>query len=462
MSMGTLAMVAESVNGRLIGDDRAFDSVSTDTRTLGPGQLFFALTGERFDASSFVAEAAERGAAGAVVAKHQRSELPQVEVPDTLRALGQFARDWRTGFDIPVIAVTGSNGKTTVKEMVASILVAEFGDEDALVVTSGNLNNEIGLPLTVLRLRDRHRVAVLEMGAAHSGDIAYLADIAAPGIGIVTNAGAAHLEGFGTRETVAATKGEMFEQLPADGIAIINKDDPFFEFWKRLAGSRTVRTFGLSPDADFSARNVTEKITGTGCEIEFEIVSADCELSVCLPMAGRHNVLNALAASAAARAAGVSDDAIKRGLAAMSNMPGRLRALPGAGGALIYDDAYNANPVSVRAAIDFLAGRSGETWLVLGDMAELGADSVQLHQETGMAAKSAGVSRLFCLGPESRAAAEGFGDGGQWLESLDELADAICSGERNGVTILVKGSRCMGLERLVDRLRESGPDKAEA
>jgi UDP-N-acetylmuramoyl-tripeptide--D-alanyl-D-alanine ligase len=461
MSMGTLTMVAESVNGKLIGDDRAFESVSTDTRTLAPGQLFFALQGENFDATAFIEEAGRRGAAGAVVARRQPSELPQVEVPDTLEALGLFAKDWRARFAIPVIAVTGSNGKTTVKEMVASILLAELGDQNALVVTQGNLNNEIGLPLTILRLRDLHRMAVLEMGASHPGDIAYLAGIAAPGTGIVTNAGAAHLEGFGTREAVAATKGELFEGLPADGVAIINRDDAFFETWLQLSGSKNVRTFGLSPEADYSARDIRETTADGDCELEFAIESRDGALDIRLPMAGRHNVLNALAAVAATRAVGVSVEAVQRGLAAMGNMPGRLRAVPGAGGATIYDDSYNANPVSVRAAIEFLAGRGGKTWLVLGDMAELGPDSAELHRETGAAAKASGVSRLFCVGPESRAAAEAFGDGGQWFESLDVLAKAMTSTGRNNVTILIKGSRCMGLEKLVDILRDADPDRQE-
>jgi UDP-N-acetylmuramoyl-tripeptide--D-alanyl-D-alanine ligase len=302
-------------------------------------------------------------------------------------------------------------------------------------------------------------MAVLEMGASHRHDIAYLANIAAPGIGIVTNAGAAHLEGFGTREAVAATKGELFECLPADGVAIINRDDAFFENWRQLAGSRTVRTFGLNPEADYTATAIEETAADESCELVFDIVSPDGRLNIRLPMAGRHNVLNALAATAAARAVGVSGEAVRRGFAAMGNVPGRLRAVPGAGGALLFDDSYNANPVSVRAAIDFLAGRTGETWLALGDMAELGADSVDLHRDIGVAARTSGVSRLFCIGPASRAAAEAFGDGGQWFETLDSMAGTMRSIPREGITILIKGSRCMGLEKLVGILRGDGPDQ---
>jgi len=459
--MGTLTMVAESVNGTLVGGDQIFGSVSTDTRTLKPGQLFFALQGEHFDAAEFVDEAARRGAAGAVVEHRQTCDLSQIEVGNARYALGALAKDWRSRFTLPVIAVTGSNGKTTVKEMIASILSIDTGDAAALLVTSGNLNNDIGLPLTVLRLRARHRVAVLEMGASHQGEIAYLAGIAAPDIGVVTNAGAAHLEGFGSEAVVAATKGELFASLSADGVAVVNRDDQYFDTWTSLAGSAEVRSFGLSDEADYRATEIEEVATGESCALTFVIEADDRTAQIRLPMAGRHNVRNALAAAAAARAAGASWLAVQQGLALVNNVPGRLRAVTGRCGATIYDDTYNANPVSVRAAIDFLADREGETWLVLGDMAELGADSPDLHRDIGRAAKESGVSRLFCVGDQSRVSAEVFGDGGQWFGSLDALADAlgdalgdaIGAKARREVTILVKGSRCMGLEKLVARLQ---------
>jgi UDP-N-acetylmuramoyl-tripeptide--D-alanyl-D-alanine ligase len=449
MSMGTLTMVAESVKGHLVGADRAFDSVSTDTRTLQPGQLFFALHGENFDAATFVAEAERRGAAGAVVEQRQSCDLAQVEVSDARRALGQWGKSWRARFSISVIAVTGSNGKTTVKEMIASILAQELGDRAELLVTEGNLNNEIGLPLTVLKLCDRHRIAVLEMGASHPKEIAYLADIAAPGIGVVTNAGVAHLEGFGSEEAVAAAKGELFESLSAGGIAIINRDDRFFDTWRSLAGQATVNSFGLDDAADFRASDIQETVAGEQSELKFDIRSGDDTVQVRLPMAGAHNVRNALAATAAARAAGASWDAVRRGLAAMDNVSGRLRAVPGSGGATIYDDSYNANPGSVGAAIDFLAAHTGQTWLVLGDMAELGPESLQLHREIGTEARKKGVSRLFCVGEQSRAAAEGFGKEARWFTDIQSLADTIMAMPKDGVTILMKGSRCMGLEKLV-------------
>jgi UDP-N-acetylmuramoyl-tripeptide--D-alanyl-D-alanine ligase len=458
--MGTLTMVAQSVSGHLVGADRAFESVSTDTRTLQPGQLFFALHGEHFDAASFVAEAGRRGAAGAVVEQRQSCDLSQVEVGDARQALGQWAKSWRARFSVAVIAVTGSNGKTTVKEMIASILTQHLGGGADLLVTEGNLNNEIGLPLTVLKLRDRHRIAVLEMGASHPKEIAYLVDIAAPGVGVVTNAGVAHLEGFGSKEAVAAAKGELFEGLSSDGIAILNRDDPFFETWRHQCVDATVHTFGLDDAADYRATDIRETVAGADCELRFNIrtgtiQSGNDSIKVCLPMAGSHNVRNALAATAAARAAGASWDAVRRGLAAMDNVSGRLRALSGAGGATLYDDSYNANPGSVRAAIEFLAAHAGQTWLVLGDMAELGTESLALHREMGTEAKNAGVSRLYCVGEQSRGAADGFGNGAEWFADIQSLADTLTGLPKDGVTILVKGSRCMGLEKLVAILETS-------
>jgi UDP-N-acetylmuramoyl-tripeptide--D-alanyl-D-alanine ligase len=459
MSMGTLTTVAQAVSGHLVGDDGDFESVSTDTRTLRPGQLFFALHGENFDADIFVAEAGRKGAAGAVVQQRQSCNLSQVEVGDAREALGQWAKSWRDRFSVAVIAVTGSNGKTTVKEMIASILTEHLGGTDDLLVTEGNLNNEVGLPMTVLKLRARHRIAVLEMGASHSTEIAYLANIATPGIGVVTNAGVAHLEGFGSKEAVAAAKGELFESVAPSGIAIVNRDDPFFEAWLGLCGDATVKSFGLDAEADYSAGDIQETITGQRCELRFNILFGGAAEPVVLPMAGRHNVRNALAAAAAARAAGSSWEAVRRGLAAMGNVSGRLRSLAGSGGATLYDDSYNANPGSVIAAVEFLAAQGGRTWLVLGDMAELGAESLALHREVGAAAKSAGVARLFCIGSQSRAAADEFGTGAEWFSDRQSLAETIMAMPRDGVTILVKGSRCMGLEKLVTDLETDSGKK---
>ncbi len=259
MSMGRLSMVAESVGGRLFGDDQSFDSVSTDTRALSAGQLFFALRGENFNAGEFVDQAARLGAAGAVVEQRADCDISQVEVVDTRLALGRLARSWRRKFDLPVVGVTGSNGKTTVRAMIAAILQADQSDASAVLATQGNLNNDIGLPLTVLRLRESHRCAVFEMGANHAGEIAYLADIAAPSVAIVTNAGPAHLEGFGSIAGVARAKGELYTSLADDGIAVINADDDYRDTWLALSDQRRVLTFGLQPSADYSATDITRR-----------------------------------------------------------------------------------------------------------------------------------------------------------------------------------------------------------
>jgi UDP-N-acetylmuramoyl-tripeptide--D-alanyl-D-alanine ligase len=453
MSMGGLATVAGAVGGTLVGGDCSFNAVSTDTRTLQPRDLFFALRGERFDAGEFVLAAAAAGAAGAVVEKRQACDLSQVEVTDTRAALGAFAKYWRARFRIPVIAVTGSNGKTTVKEMISSILTAYTESKLDVLVTSGNLNNEIGLPLMVLRLRESHRMAVLEMGASHKGDIDYLADIASADIGVVTNAGPAHLEGFGGLDGVAAGKGELFSSLDKDGVAVVNRDDRYFEFWRSLCANCGIVTFGLHVDADWRAENVRELDDGGQNALEIEISSPAGVFPVYLPMAGRHNVMNALAAAAATFNAGVPVDVITQGLASLRNVPGRLKPVSGHSGIVLYDDSYNANPASVQAAIDFLASRPGETWLVFGDMAELGQNSPGLHEEVGTAACAAGIDRMFCVGDCSRAAADSFGAGAQWFADRDLLTQTLLSELHPQISILVKGSRCMGLEAIVDALQ---------
>jgi len=465
--MGTLNMVAESVSGTLIGADRSFDSVSTDTRSLTPGQLFFALRGERFDAAAFIADAERRGAAGAVVAQRQAVDLPQVEVADTQIALGALAGTWRARFDVPVVAVTGSNGKTTVKEMIAAVLRGHFGGADTTLATLGNLNNEIGLPLTVLRLRTAHAAAVLEMGAARPGDVAYLTDIAAPTIGIVTNAGAAHLAGFGSEQVVAETKGELFAGLGAAGTAVINLDDPHAGLWRRLAGPARIVTFGLHEAADYRAENIRQTVTPQGFELSFDVREATDRYSIRLPMVGRHNVLNALGAIAVARAAGAAWDSIGAVFAAIENVAGRLRTLRGRGGIRLIDDTYNANPVSVCAAIDVLADLPGYRWLILGDMAELGERSSALHADVGRHAQAAGIDRLWTLGACAQHAADAFGDEARAFDTRAALVAAVAAdpdaGRDGDCTVLVKGSRCIGMEHVIKRLAvDAGTDGGSA
>lgn len=455
MSMGTLAGVAADVGGRLEGPDRPFDSVSTDTRTIGPGQLFFALRGERFDAGQFVADAADRGATGAVVERIAAIDFSQVEVGDSRLALGVLARKWRQHFDIPVIGITGSNGKTTVRELTAVIMRAaltEHGD-DVVHVTRGNLNNDIGLPLTLLGLRDHHQAAIIEMGANHPGEIALLADIAAVNIAVITNAARAHLEGFGSIEEVARTKGELLDSLVASGTAVLNRDDVFFDEWSERIGDKRLQSFGLATDADFRAEDIHLHNADGHPAFEFKLVTPIGATDVALPLAGQHNVTNALAAAAAAVSAGATLDNVRAGLAASNNVPGRLHAFRSLQGAMIFDDSYNANPDSVSAAIAFLGGLDGEPWMVLGDMGELGPDAPSLHRGMGELARDAGICGLFCVGELSREAAEGFGNGAQWFPTVDELDEALQGELTAGRNILIKGSRFMGLDQVVSRIK---------
>ena len=453
MSMGTLAMVATEGGGQLLGTDRAFESVSTDTRSLSRGQLFFALRGERYDATQFVTEAASRGAAGVVVDQQCDCELPQVRVTDTRQALGALARAWRSGFTLPVIAVTGSNGKTTVREMIAAIMRAEHsGADDSILATQGNLNNDIGLPLTVLELREHHRAAVLEMGANHPGEIATLADIAAPQTGVITNAAPAHLEGLGSIADVAATKGELLDALPESGTAVLNCDDAFFDYWDERRQVRNRSSFGLASIADYRAENIRDRMEAGEPSLEFTLHCPDGSIDLCIAMAGRHNVFNALAAAAAAQSAGASIGAIADGLAAVVNLAGRLRPLRSGSDTMIYDDSYNANPASVSAAIAFLAGLDAPRWLVLGDMGELGDSGEISHREIGTAAREAGIDRLFCVGALSKATAEAFGPDAEWHETLNDLWASLQKQLPPRLNILIKGSRFMGLNRLVEDL----------
>lgn len=450
MTMGTLGMVAQAVGGKLIGADAGFDSVSTDTRSLEAGQLFFALRGVRHNAAEYARDAAAAGAAGVVIEELQAVDLPQVHVADAGQALCDFATIWRQRFDLPIVAVTGSNGKTTVKEMVGTILRTHFagaGDDAGVLVTWGNLNNHIGVPVTLLWMRDTHQAAVIEMGASAKREIARLAVIAMPGIAIITNAAPAHLGGFGgSLQDVAEAKGELFAGLQAGSTAVINRDDPFFSYWRGLRDDLSYVSFGLSPDADYRAVELQEI---SGRSLKFRLLTPVGEIPIQLPMAGSHNVRNALAAAAASIAAGASLAAVRDGLAQMLNVAGRLRAEPGPAGSTIFDDSYNANPGSVAAAIQFLAGLGGQRWLVLGGMAELGPTAADLHREVGVLAAQRGIDRLYCVGELTRPAAEGFGPAAHWYADAAELAEVLRPLMTADVRLLVKGSRSAGLERLV-------------
>lgn len=442
-----LSEAARAVDGRYSGVNVAFRGVSTDTRQLEAGALFVALQGPNFDGHEFIETARERGAAAAAVSRPCDSALPQLEVADTRLALGRLSAYWRNKFSLPVIAITGSNGKTTVRAMTEAIL---SGCGRALS-THGNLNNDIGLPLTLARLGADDEFAILEMGANHPGEIDYLAAIARPSIAVVTNAGPAHLEGFGDIEGVARAKGELFARLGPDGTAVINADDAYAPLWRDLAGDCRVLRFGLDAPADFSA-DWDGDVQGS----DLRLRTPQGDIAIRLPLPGRHNVMNALAAVAVSQAAGAGLDAVKAGLEALSPVAGRfnIKCLPG--DITIIDDTYNANPESLQVALDVLASAAGDRWLVLGDMGELGADAAALHAEAGRRARAAGVTRVYAVGELAREAATAFNGPGAACDSMEELLAAL-RGELSGpLHILVKGSRRMRMERVVTALLQAG------
>ena len=438
-----LSEAASVLDGQLAGADVAFTGVSTDSRTLSAGSLFFALQGPNFDGHAYLEAARERGAAGAAVSATCASALPRITVDDTRLALGRLSANWRRRFSLPVIGITGSNGKTTVRAMLAAIL-AQCG---RALSTQGNLNNDIGLPLTLARLGAEDRFAILEMGANHPGEIDYLADIARPTIAVVTNAGPAHLEGFGDVAGVARAKGELFARLPPDGVAIINADDTYAPLWRELTAHCSTVEFGLEAT---SAVTADWRGDVSGSDVRLQTPGGNAEFRLALP--GRHNVLNALAASAAAQAAGAGLDAISAGLAGLQPVAGRFNVHQLRDAVTVIDDTYNANPRSLQAALEMLARSGGETWLVLGDMGELGAAAEVLHRAAGRSAHAAGISRLFGLGELARAAVSSFGKQGAAFDSLDELQTALQQDLHGPLTILVKGSRRMHLERVVEAL----------
>jgi UDP-N-acetylmuramoyl-tripeptide--D-alanyl-D-alanine ligase len=446
---GRLSEVAAAVAGRVEGGDAAFSGVGIDSRALELGQLFVALRGERFDGHAFLDAALARGAAGALVSQPAGLALPQVVVRDTQAALTALAAAWRARSRALVLGVGGSNGKTTTKELLASILAGH----GPTLATRGNLNNHIGVPLTLLRLEAAHRYAVIEMGANHPGEIAALAALAKPAIALVTNAGDEHLEGFGDLAGVARAEGEMFAALGADGTAVVNADDPFCEPWQAMAprGARILR-FGIDAPADVRAQAIAGRIEAGGFVTQFVLAIAGEQARVRLPLAGRHNVSNALGAAAAAHAAGVPLPAIVAGLEKMRPVAGRLQLKPGLRGAWLIDDSYNANPSSVRAGIDVLCALPGEHWLVLGEMAELGDETVASHAGVGDYARRAGITRLFAMGAAARHAVDSFGARANWYEDAAKLGDAVAASLDAGVTALVKGSRVNRLERVVERL----------
>lgn len=442
--MMMLSDIAKAVGGRLIGADTRIESVDTDSRRIQAKQLFVAIKGERFDGNTFAQEALKQGAAAVLISDETLNVQPAVLVSDTRLALGKLAHYWRQQLSAPVVAITGSNGKTTTKEMLNAILISATGSEAAVHATQGNLNNDIGMPLTLLKANAQHQYLVLEMGMNHLGEIAYLTHIAQPNVAVINNAGTAHIGELGSRENIAKAKGEIFEGLTADGIAVINADDKFADYWYSLNASRKVVTFALNAAADVTAQYT--ELTGAS-QIKLTTPSGQVEFS--LPIMGVHNIYNALAASAAAVALGVSNAHIAQGLARFTGVHGRLEYKQGFNGAVLIDDTYNANPDSMKAAINVLARLDTTRVFVMGDMGELGADAAAMHRIVGEYARDHQVEYFFTLGENSLHASKAFGQQAQHFNDVEALASQIKLMMRSGVTVLVKGSRFMKMERVV-------------
>ena len=459
MKRTPLSLIAHWAGGEIHGDDVAIDAVGNDTRTLTPGSLYVALRGERFDGHGFAADAVAAGASALLVDTLQPLDVPQVVVANTELALARIAAGAQQGRATRVFAITGSNGKTSVKALLLAIL-QHAADVQGLHVyaTPGNRNNEIGLPLAVIDAPEDADFAVYEMGAGKPGDIAYLTDIARPHYALVNNVAAAHLERMGSLLGVATTKGAIYAALPVDGVAVINADDafaPWFEqhFIGTPARCQVLR-FGLEHSAEVRAQGIVLGDDG----VRFTLVTPQGEAAVVLALPGRHNVLNALAAASLALAAGIALPRVVEGLAQARPVAGRQVAHVLGNGAVLVDDSYNANPGSLAAAIDALAAGKEQGWLVLGDMRELGADARALHAQAGQRARSAGLKRLYTLGPLSEAASAAFGEGGRHFDSHAALAAALETELHAGVRCLVKGSRGSAMDKIVTALLGRGED----
>lgn len=448
--MMTLSQAARFAQGRLTGADGEVLRVITDSRQAQPGDLFVALKGERFDAHDFVAEVTAKGAAALVRDGFELAGASLIQAGDDTRlALGRLAAGWRETQPAVRIGVTGSNGKTTVKEMLAAILRAHAG-VDAVLATAGNFNNDIGLPLTLLQLKPQHRYAVIEMGMNHHGELSYLTGLTRPQVALVNNAMRAHFGHFGSTKDVARAKAEIFEGLADGGVAVVNADDANLPLFRAAAGSHRQLSFGLA-QADVGASDLVLSALGS----RFTLRSPAGQVEIDLPAPGEHNVRNALAAAAVALALDVPLSAIAAGLAAFGGAKGRLQIKQSPRGLTVIDDSYNANPDSMKAGIDVLAGLPGPHCFVMGDIGELGEASPALHAEVGEHARLRGIEQLFALGEASRRAVAAFGGAGQGFDSIDELLECLDSRLASGTAVLVKGSRFMRMERVVEHLMQA-------
>jgi UDP-N-acetylmuramoyl-tripeptide--D-alanyl-D-alanine ligase len=477
-----LSDCAECVRGQLVGDDVEVSSVSIDTRAIKPGQLYIAIKGHNFDGNEFVEQAEQAGASAAIVHKGVTSSIPHIVVDDTRLALAELAGAWRkkasvsvgrigsipiatllTSMDggnaddckeqsrppsLAVVGITGSNGKTTVKEMVAAILSVNGNT----LLTQGNLNNDIGVPLTLLRLNEQHRYAVIEMGANHPGEIEYTSNYAQVDVAVITNVSAAHIEGFGSIDGVAKAKGEIIQTLKQDGVAVINRDDKYFDYWKSVAGTRKIISFGLDDSANVTAHTAKTEVINNEFATTFDLVTEHGATTVKLKLAGQHNVVNALAATAACLALGIDLNQIKQGLESVKPVTGRLQPLVSRLGNIVIDDTYNANPASLKAGLDVLVNCTGKPWLVLGAFGELGPESVKIHEKIGELIKAAGIVRLLAVGSDACNTVKVVGAGATFFETQSELIGVLKQELKGDEAILVKGSRAQHMENVVAAL----------
>ncbi|MCK4842689.1 MAG: UDP-N-acetylmuramoyl-tripeptide--D-alanyl-D-alanine ligase [Methylococcales bacterium] len=443
-----LSEVAKTVDGELIGNDLEISTVSIDTRTIVKNALYIAIKGKNLDGHNFIDEAENAGANSILVEHKVETKLSQIVVKDSHLALAEVAGAWKSKQNVKTIAVTGSNGKTTVKEMIAAIL-----DVDAKVLaTKGNFNNDIGVPLTLLRLNKQHQYAVIEMGANHIGEIKYSSQYAQPDVSVITNVGAAHIEGFGSIKGVAKAKGEIIQCLKKGGIAILNKDDEFYSLWQRLAENKKQISFGLDENADITAKDIKAGIEHKQFKTQFVLMTKNEQITLQLGLAGQHNVINALAAAASCLSLGIGLQQIKKGLENVKPVQGRLQPLVGKQGSLVIDDTYNANPSSVKAALDVLMQCEGEPWVVLGALAEMGSDSREIHQEIGELIKLKKVVRLLTIGSDAESTSKAFGRGAIFFSSQEQLIDVLNDELKGNEALLIKGSRGQKMENIVAAL----------
>jgi len=446
-----LSDIAACVQGKLVGEDIAISSVSIDTRAIKSGQLYVAIKGHNFDGNEFVEEAAQAGAGAAIVHQGFAVAIPHIVVDDTRLALAELAGAWRRKATVSVVGITGSNGKTTVKEMVAAILSVNGNT----LFTQGNLNNEIGVPLTLLCLNEQHRYAAIEMGANHPGEIEYSSRYAQADVAIITNVGAAHIEGFGSVDGVAKAKGEIIQTLKQDGVAVLNRDDAYFDYWQSVAGTRKVLSFGMDGRADVTAHSIKTEIIDHAFATTFELVAPDGALAVKLKLAGRHNVVNALAATAACLALGIGLQQVKQGLENVKPVTGRLQPLVSRLGNIVIDDTYNANSASLKAGLDVLANCGEKRWLVLGAFGELGPESAKIHEQIGEVIRSSGVVRLLAVGSDARNTVRAFGMGADFFDNQNDLIEVLKQELKGDEAILIKGSRAQRMENVVAALVEN-------